>query len=451
MAVLEKMHKYEAYKDSGVDWIGEVPRHWPISRLGSYFFERREKVSDKDYKALSVTKNGILPQLENAAKTKDGDNRKLVKKGDFVINSRSDRKGSSGVSYLDGSVSLINIVLESKNIIPLFSEFLLKSNSFIEEYYRVGRGIVADLWTTRFDEMRTIMLAIPSYQEQTLIATYLDQKTTQINQAIAIKEKQIVLLKERKQIIIQNAVTKGLDPNVKMKDSGVDWIGEIPEHWGVKKIRYIFEFSKGLNITKENLEDNGVPCINYGEIHSKYPFEVNPDINILKCVSNKYLQNNSKSLLNDGDFIFADTSEDLEGSGNFTYLNSSVNTFAGYHTIICRKKINIDSRFLAYFFDSSSCRMQIRKRVKGVKVFSITQSILKDTYIIIPKHNEQIAIVNILDKISTDFYSASDMINRQIQKLKEYKTTLINSAVTGKIKITPEMINSTQEVSHEAL
>lgn len=205
--------KYPAYKDSGVEWLGEIPENWDLTRLGSYFKERRTKVSDKDYSPLSVTKQGILPQLDSAAKTNDGDNRKLVKKGDFVINSRSDRKGSSGIASKDGSVSLINIVMKPISIQPTFCNYLLKSNAFVEENYRIGHGIVADLWTTRYDEMKNIKISIPSPSEQTAIAVFLDDKTVKIDRAIAQKEQLIALLKERKQIIIQNAVTKGLDLN----------------------------------------------------------------------------------------------------------------------------------------------------------------------------------------------------------------------------------------------
>jgi type I restriction enzyme, S subunit len=118
---------YDNYKDSGVEWLGRVPTSWTVTRLGGLFDERKSKVSDKDFEPLSVTKNGIFPQLETAAKTNDGDNRKLVKAGDFVINSRSDRKGSSGVSPLDGSVSLINIVLKPTGMLPEFCNHILKS------------------------------------------------------------------------------------------------------------------------------------------------------------------------------------------------------------------------------------------------------------------------------------------------------------------------------------
>ena len=202
------MERYESYKDSGVQWLGEIPGHWEVKRLGSYFTERRSKVSDKDYAPLSVTKNGIFPQLENVAKSNDSDNRKLVKENDFVINSRSDRKGSSGVSSFDGSVSLINIVLKPRiTIYPPFCNYLLKSTSFIEEYYRNGRGIVADLWTTRYDEMKIIKMALPPKSEQTAIANYLDSVTSKIDEAISQQQKMISLLQERKQIIINDVVT----------------------------------------------------------------------------------------------------------------------------------------------------------------------------------------------------------------------------------------------------
>jgi type I restriction enzyme, S subunit len=433
--MVEIKNSYEVYKDSGVEWLGQIPEHWELTRLGSYFIERRTKVSDKDYAPLSVTKNGILPQLENAAKSNDGDNRKLVKKGDFVINSRSDRKGSSGIANENGSVSLINIVMKPLNINPVFCNYLLKSTAFVEENYRIGHGIVADLWTTRYDEMKNIKIGIPTPAEQTTIANFLDDKTRKIDQAIAIKEQQIALLKERKQIIIQEAVTKGLDKNIKLKDSGVEWIGEIPEHWEVKRFRNIFNLSKGLTITKENLQDEGIYCVNYGEIHSKFGFEVNPEIHELKCVSEDYLANNQKSIINKGDFVFADTSEDIEGSGNFTYLNYEGLVFAGYHTIIAKPFKDINSRFFAYKFDSIQFRNQVRTKMKGVKVYSITQSILKELYCWIPSTKEQDNIVEYLDNQSSKIDQSIAIKEQEIEKLKEYKMSLIDAVVTGKVKV----------------
>ena len=210
-AVTKGLDSRVSLKNSGVQWIGNIPCSWKLVRFGNLFTERRQKVSDRDYKPLSVTKTGIYPQLENVAKSNDADNRKLVKAGDFVINSRSDRKGSSGVSSLDGSVSLINIVLEPKNIIPGFCNYILKSHAFVEEYYRMGHGIVSDLWTTRYDKMRTIVMPLPSIEEQKTITNFLDTKIASIYQAIEIKTRQIAALKEYRATLINAAVTGKLD------------------------------------------------------------------------------------------------------------------------------------------------------------------------------------------------------------------------------------------------
>ncbi|MEP0711286.1 MAG: restriction endonuclease subunit S [Algoriphagus sp.] len=214
------------------------------------------------------------------------------------------------------------------------------------------------------------------------------------------------------------------------KDSGVEWLGGIPEGWETSRLRNVFSFSKGLTITKENLQEEGVHCVNYGEIHSKFGFEVNPEIHVLKCVSEEYLISDSNSLLSKGDFVFADTSEDIDGSGNFTYLNSDIRTFAGYHTVIARLKIDVNERFAAYVITSQSFRNQIRRRVKGVKVFSITQSLLKTVIFWFPNEKEQIAIANFLDDKTAKIDRAIAQKEQLIALLKERKQIIIQNVVT---------------------
>lgn len=215
------------------------------------------------------------------------------------------------------------------------------------------------------------------------------------------------------------------------KDSGIPWLGEVPEHWEIIKNKYILAFSKGLTITKENLVDDGIPCVSYGEIHSKYGFEVNPEKHLLKCVSEEYLENNDNAYLKNGDFVFADTSEDVKGSGNFTYLNSNLSVFAGYHTIVARPDLRkVLPRYLAYVFDSDAHRNQIRAMVKGVKVFSITQAFLKNTFVWLPSLEEQTAIAHYLD---TKLGEIDALIGKQqtlLEKLAEQRTAVITHAVT---------------------
>lgn len=276
---------------------------------------------------------------------------------------------------------------------------------------------------------------ICSYNLSEKIATFLDYETKKIDTLIEKQQQLIELLKEKRQAVISHAVTKGLNPDVPMKDSGVEWLGKIPKHWKMSKLRYMFRFGKGLTITKEHLQDEGVPCVNYGEIHSKFGFEIDPQIHKLKCVDESYILNNPDSLFYKGDVIFADTSEDTDGAGNFTQSISDKGIFAGYHTIILRPLNRESFRFYAYIFDSKALRAQISNAVKGVKVFSITQAILRSTSIWFPPVSERERIVTFLDNQTIKIDTLIEKQLHQIDLLKERRTALISAAVTGKIDL----------------
>lgn len=234
------------YKDSGIEWIGRIPMDWNTTKLGALYTQRNEKVSDKDFPPLSVTMQGILPQLETAAKTDDGDNRKLVKKGDFAINSRSDRRGSCGISPYDGSVSLINTILKPRGEMnPLFYNWLFHTSLFADEFYKWGHGIVDDLWTTRWQEMKKITVAVPSLAEQQRIAEFLDEKCGEIDGLIALQEQMITRLTDYKQSVITETVTKGLNLDAQLVPSGIEWIGDVPKGWKVCRIKDIFRLRTG--------------------------------------------------------------------------------------------------------------------------------------------------------------------------------------------------------------
>ena len=195
-------------KDSGIEWIGEIPNNWHTSKIDSLYALRNTKVSDYEYLPLSVTMNGIVPQLENAAKTNAHDDRKLVKAGDFAINSRSDRRGSCGISELDGSVSLINTVLRPlNNMSPRYYNWLFHTSSFADEFYKWGHGIVDDLWTTNWQDMRKISVPVPPISEQNRIAFFLDAKCSEIDSLIKSKEKLIEELTAYRKSLIYEYVT----------------------------------------------------------------------------------------------------------------------------------------------------------------------------------------------------------------------------------------------------
>lgn len=415
-----EFERYLEYKDSGVEWLGEIPKHWELARLGTRFTERRTKVSDKDYPALSVTKNGIVPQLETAAKTNDGDNRKLVKKGDFVINSRSDRKGSSGISFKDGSVSLINIVLKPRDIDPLFCNYLLKGTSFIEEFYRVGRGIVADLWTTRYDEMKNIKIGTPPLQEQIAIAKFLDEKCNKIDKAITQKERLIKLLNERKQIIIQKAVTKGLNPDTEMKKCEIELFEEIPSHWKLLANRHIFKLKKTQVGKKSNEYDllsltlKGIIKRDMENPEGKFPADFDTYQEVKK-----------------GDFVFC--LFDVEETPRTVGLSNYNGMITGAYTVL-EANDKFDKKYLYYFYLNLDLKKRLKMLYKGLR-----NTIPKPSFLsfktFVPPFEEQEKIVSYIEEETKKIDNAVLLQEKQIQKLKEYREILIDNAVTGKIKV----------------
>lgn len=232
-------------KDSGTIWLGLIPEHWTLSKISDVYELRTQKVSDRIFSPLSVTMNGIVPQLESVAKTNAHDDRKLVKKGDFVINSRSDRRGSCGVSDYEGSVSLINTVMKPRDEMnPKYYNWLFHTVQFADEFYKWGHGIVDDLWTTNWKDMKHIDIPLPPLKEQIEIADFLDKKCGEIDSLTKDIQEQIETLEEYKKSVITEAVIKGLDPNVEMKTSKVEWIDKIPKNWAVNKIKYLFTTTK---------------------------------------------------------------------------------------------------------------------------------------------------------------------------------------------------------------
>ena len=221
----------------------------------------------------------------------------------------------------------------------------------------------------------------------------------------------------------------------KMKNSGVEWIGEIPENWEVKPLKTIFDFGKGLPITKENLVEKGLPVISYGQIHSKNNTGTKLKSDLFRYVPDSYLASNPNSLVHSGDFIFADTSEDLEGCGNCVYVDSETKLFAGYHTIILQSKISQNNKYISYLFKTDEWRKQIREKLVEVKLYSITQKALKTTTVILPPKSTQQRIASYLDKKCSKIEETIQNQQQVIEKLKAYKQSLITEAVTGKIKI----------------
>ncbi|ENF7435599.1 restriction endonuclease subunit S [Vibrio vulnificus] len=424
------MMPYSAYKDSKLDWLGKIPSHWDLVKLGACFKERNEKVSDKDFAALSVTKNGILPQMEHVAKTDAGDNRKKVCIGDFVINSRSDRKGSSGTSDYDGSVSLISIILEPRLYEPRFAHHLLRSYNFQEEFYKYGKGIVADLWSTRYSDMKNIFVPLMPIAEQKAIATFLDRETQRIDSLIEEKQTFIKLLKEKRQALISHVVTKGLNSNVEMQDSGIEWIGQVPKHWEVKKIKHICSnFMYGTS-QDCNQSDVGYPVLRIPNIKStNVNFEDLKYANISDVDALTYL-------LSRGDILVIRTNGNPNLVGQSALFDSNGQYLFASYLIKLTPKRGVDTSFLVEAMNSLSVRQALTFQSRtSVGNYNLSIPSLANTSIAIPPIDEQKTITNYLSAATINIDLLIQETDKSIALLKEHRTSLISAAVTGKIDV----------------
>ena len=421
----------EYKKDSGIEWIGRIPKDWKTTKLGALYSQRNEKVSDKEFAPLSVTMQGILPQLETAAKTDDGDNRKLVKKGDFAINSRSDRRGSCGISPYDGSVSLINTILKPRGEMnPSYYNWLFHTSLFADEFYKWGHGIVNDLWTTRWQEMKNISVVVPSLEVQQRIADYLDRKCAEIDSLVELQEQMIAQLTDYKQSVITEAVTKGLNPEAELVSSGIDWIGDVPKGWKVKKVKYIVDtLSKGNGISKEEVfSDGDTPCVRYGEIYSKY------NHSFKNCVSSTNIAiQKSPHYFNHGDILCAGTGELVEEIGKSIVYLGEDSCLAGGDIIVITHRQN--PSFLNYALNSNYAQAQKSRGKAKLKVVHISAFEIGSIYLLLPPLAEQQSIASYLDAKCHEIDTLISIKQQKIETLKDYKKSIIFEAVTGKTNI----------------
>lgn len=411
-------------KYSGFDWIGDIPESWNTARISGLYSVRREKVSDKDYQPLSVTMQGIVPQLETAAKTNDGDNRKLVRKGDFAINSRSDRRGSCGISEYDGSVSLINTVLVPLGEMnPQYYNWLFHTVQFADEYYKWGHGIVDDLWTTGWQEMKKITIPTPDLDEQERIAEYLDVRCSEIDGLLASLEKQVETLENYRQSVICHAVTVGIKQNRKLKESGIEWCPLIPDNWVVTNPKALFTLRNQRAIPGERQltasQRHGIVYQDeFMEMENQKVVTVEKDFSILKHVE-------------PNDFVISMRS--FQGGLEYSEISGCISS--AYVMLIPDEK-NVYPPFYKWFFKSSQYINAIQSTTNLVRDGQAMRyaNFVKVPLFIIPM-NEQKEIADYLDGKIAKIDALLESRRKQISILESYRKSLIFEYVTGKKEV----------------
>lgn len=439
MTTFTAMPKYEVYKDSGVEWIGEIPDDWGIKKLSHLFSNigsgttpATGNISFYDGN-ISWLQTGDLTDgvINSTSKTiseralKIHSTLKQYKAGSLVVAMYGATIGKVGLLNISTATNQACCVLEKTDSVDMRFAFYLfmgfKSNIVAMGYGGGQPNISQDL-------IRNLRFPFPNQQLQTAIATFLDEKTAKIDEAITIKEKQIELLKERKQIIIQQAVTQGLDPTVPMKDSGVEWIGKIPAHWEVKKLKYLGKSIIGLTYSPSDLcgENEGTLVARSSNLfEGKFKYGEKENVYV-RCRIPSHL------LLRKSDILICSRngSRDLIGKCAYVSCVDEGNSFGAFTTVF-RSNMN---EYLFHILNSDIFKMLSGSFLTST-INQLTINNLNSIAVPLPPIPERLVIINYLSEISERFDKSMELLFKQIEKLKEYKTTLINSAVTGKIKV----------------
>lgn len=428
--------KYPTYKDSGVEWLGEIPEHWDLL-ANKYVFKLKKNLVGKkscDYTLLSLTLKGIIQRdLDNGGKfPAEFDTYQEVKKGDFVfcLFDVEETPRCVGLSDFEGMITGAYTVMEVNqsfdNAFLYYFYLNLDADKRMRPLYTGLRNTISK------DNFFAFKTFVPPKEEQTAIATFLDDKTAKIDRAIAQKEKMIALFKERKQIIIQNAVTKGLDPNAKMKHSGVEWIGDIPEGWEVKRLKFVLKVPLKYGANESGIE--------YSPDLPRYvritDFSMEGKLNEDKKLSLPF-EIGRQYLLEDGDILFARSGATVGKSYQFK-KSMSIEThysFAGYLIKASPNEEIILSDFLNYYTMTGSFENWKSLIFNKATIENIGADKYSELRVVTPPIHEQTAIVAHIETQSAKIDKAIKLQEQQIEKLKELKSSLIDSAVTGKIKV----------------
>lgn len=427
-------------KDSGIEWIGMIPADWNIVRIGNQYTERKTKVSDRDYPPLSVTMKGILPQLASAAKTDAHDDRKLVCKGDFAINSRSDRRGSCGISAYDGSVSLINTILQPRDEMnPEYYDWLFHSPMFSDEFYKWGHGIVDDLWTTNWQDMKRIAIPEPPLDEQQRIADYLGKQCAEIDALIEKTKATIEEHKHLRQAIITEAVTCGIRGRRPMKSSGVEWIGEIPSDWDLVKITRLLDYSipypigdgdHGL-ISPSDYRNEGIPYLRVQNLGYGTPIN-HEGLVYITPETNERIRG---SILRPNDVLFAKTGATIGKTGMIPETMPIANTTSHIGKITVSPDYN--PKWVLFVLSSHIGYRQFWD-IAAQKTTRPELSIAEIKAVRLPMPSsrlEQDEIVSYLDAKCAELDKILNAKELLLSELLSYKRSFIYEYVTGKKEV----------------
>lgn len=433
MNITATFPKSKVTRDSGTQWLGSIPFDWATKKM-KFLFRDYSRKGIPEAELLSVTQSqGVVPRtwVENRMVMPSGslESFKFIEKGDFAISLRS-FEGGLEFCHRDGLISPAYTVLKrrSDNLIADYYRYLFKSAAFISELQTSIVGI-REGKNISFDELSYSLMPIPSAEEQRDIAAFLDKKCESIDEAIRIKEEQIKLLRERRQILIQQAVTRGLNPDATMKESGIDWIGEIPAHWNIVPILAVGEVIDP-NPSHRNPEyvDEGFPFISTQEFRPGGVIEIDTPRRVSK---NTVEEQEKRCRFGKGSLVFS-----RKGTiGAVRVLPIGIRLAILDSLCVINPNRRVDPTYLFWTLSSDYLPAQYGPTLRGAALPQLSVGRVRSLKIILPSKDEQSEIVQHLKRETGKVDIAISIKQEQIGKLKEYKASLINSAVTGKIKV----------------
>lgn len=431
---MQAFPKHDAYKDSQIPWVGEIPSHWELKRKKFIFSERVQKGFSDEPLLAATQSQGVVRKTDYDSRTveatKDFHLLKLVKKGDFVISLRS-FEGGIEFAHHQGIISPAYTVLTPCHQAKAgFYRYFLKSSQFIQGLKLFVTGI-REGQNIDYTKLSRAFIPCPPDEEAIRIADFLDQKTVEIDEAIVRKQRLIELLTEQKAILANQAVTKGLNPNVPMRDSGVEWIGAVPAHWEVKRLRFVGTTQNGISAGADYF-GSGFPFVSYSDVYNNRELP-----KTVKGLAKSSIQDRVQYSVEKGDVLFTRTSETVEEIGFASTCLETVedSTFAGFLIRFRPFKGQLIPGYSKFYFSAQLHRSYFVGEMNLVIRASLSQELLKRLPVLIPHKIEQEAICEYLEAESAKIDKIIDLQQQQIDRLKEYKVTLISEAVTGKIKI----------------
>ncbi len=432
------MKAYPKYRDSGVPWLGEVPEHWESHRAKFLFKKMSRPVREGD-NVVTCFRDGTVTLRKNRRTSGFTESLKEIgyqgiRKGDLIIHQMDAFAGASGVSDSDGKGTPVYLVCyPRRELEPEYFAHLVREMARNKYILSLAKGIRERSTDFRFDAFGAQLLPFPLFAEQQQISRYLDWQSSKIDKFIKAKKKLIALLKEQKQNIINEAVTKGINPDAPMKDSGIEWLGEIPEHWEVKKLKIIAKVkASGIDKhTKEN--ETPVRLCNYTDVYKNN--KITDKIDFMKATATKEEIRGFELIA--GDVIITKDSETWDDIAVPAHVPDSLtNVICAYHLSLIRPTDElIKGEFLCYSFLASSIAYQFKLTTTGVTRFGLSKGAIKNARFVVPPTDEQQQIVAHIEKETALIDKTITRTKREIELITEYRSRLVSDVVTGKIDV----------------